>query len=402
MSKSKFLSLVYSLSTRFYISLVGQLMLAELFALIFLPFLNIKNLLRENKELSAVILGLFVFLLAQIFSDIFNQSNSSDYLRGWAVIFFAMISTLFLIKQFSSNIYAVVYYLFGLFLVRLFLGEGVLDLSLQEEDTNYFKVRFIGFLNPGILLISFVLLKYKLKRSVIILFFIYSITCFSFDARSTGLVYLLSSILIYIKISEIYLSRFRVILGGLFILIILYLGYVYYVNQVLNHGYGGSNSKIQLSEAKNPYNPFDLLFSGRKEVFVALYAIADKPLFGHGSWAKDVDGKYGKLFASISDLNMVDNNDFIPSHSVIFSSWLYAGIFGFFSLGFVFFILYKVFFLYLKYHNFDFITPIIIVISIEMLWHLFFSPFGHLRIDFPFFASLVLVCAKKNLSFNSF
>lgn len=400
MSKSKFFSLLYSLGTRLYISIIGELMMAELLAFISLPLVNIKKLIYEYKELKLVIYSLFVLLITQILSDFLNHSDFTDYFRGWAVIIFAIISTIFLTKQFSSNSYSVIYFLIGVFLIKLFFGEGDLDLALQEENSNFFKIRFVGFLNPAILLISFFLAKYNWKRSIVVLFIVYSFICFGFDARSVGLVFLISAIMVYIKISDIYLSRLKIIFGGLFISFILFLGYVFYVDQVLNYGYGGNNAKIQLSETDNPYNPFVLIYNGRREVFVALYAIADKPIIGHGSWAKDVDGRYGKLLASLSDSNSVYNKDFIPSHSIIFSSWLYSGLVGFLSLALIFFTLFKHFINYFKYSYFDFFTPIVIVISLEMLWHLFFSPFGHLRIEFPFFASLIIVTINQQFNLS--
>jgi hypothetical protein len=396
MSKSKFLSLLYSLGTRFYIVVVGQLMIAEILAFISLPLINFQKLFANNKDLKIVVISLVYFLIFQVFSDVINESDSVDYLRGWAVILFAIISTIFLTKQFSTNKYSIIYYLLGIFLVRLFFGEGELNLSIQEENSNYFKVRFVGFISPGVIITSFILFTRNFKRSAILLFLGYSLVCFSLDARSTGIIFLISFIFLYIKYLGIYLTRFRLLGYGFFISISLFLGYIYYVGLVLNSDFGGSNAQNQLNAASNPYNPFELLYSGRKEVFVSFYAIADKPILGHGSWAKDLDGKYGRLLVSLSTNSQYDK-DFIPSHSIIFSSWLYAGVFGVLSLGYVFFILFRSVLFHYKYRIFDSYTLILIVISFEMLWHMFFSPFGLLRVSFPFFASLVISYSNKNL-----
>ncbi len=163
MSKSKLLLFLYAATTRVFINLVGRLMLAEIIAVISLPLINIRKLLHEHRKLKIVFIGLSALLATQIVSDFFNNSSPSDYLRGWAVIIFAMISTIYLVNHLSKNINNIVYYLFALFIVQLLFSEGSIDISFMGDNTNYFKQRFVGFLNALVLVTSFYVFK-KNKR----------------------------------------------------------------------------------------------------------------------------------------------------------------------------------------------------------------------------------------------
>ncbi len=375
-------------------------MLAEAIALSSLPFINIRTLLKKYEGLRAVLGGLCVLLMAQMISDLANQSSAHDFLRGWAVIIFCMVSTIFLVYHISKTQNGILYLLFALFLVRLIFGEGALDPQIMDVNTNYFKMRFVGFLDPAILLISYYLYKIEKKWLTTILFFVFGLICMTFDARSNGLIYIVSSLLIYIKGARIKFSKGKIVSLAVFVSTLLYLGYVYYVNQVLYHGLGGHNAITQLKKASNPYNPFDLLFYGRKEVPVLIIAGLDKPIFGHGSWGKDPSRKYAKLSEVLTNSNTIGQESYIRAHSIIFGYWAYAGIFGLISVLYLFFrVVGYIAKIYLnKYYDFT-MLPILIVLCINMTWNFFFSPIGHLRTSFPLVASLAITeYAKLNVS----
>ncbi|MCF8274253.1 MAG: hypothetical protein K9I95_10520 [Flavobacteriaceae bacterium] len=397
MNKNKFFLFLYAATTRVFIDLVGRLMLAEIIALVTLPSINIRKLLKKFEGLKTVLVGLAVFLTAQIISDIVNQSDSSDYLRGWAMIVFSMVSTIYLVNHLSKDSYGIVYYLFGLFIVLLIFGEGDLDLGAMAENTNYFKARFVGFLNPLLILVAYQLYRKNNKRLVSLLFLAFGLICMILDARSNGLIFIISAVLVYIKTTGIRFSRFKIILLGVIISGILYAGFIFYVNQVLHNGIGGSNARTQLNMASNPYNPFELIYYGRSDFFVLVQAVADKPIFGHGSWGKDTQGKYSEILMLISD--KINSNDigYIPAHSVFLGSWAYAGIIGFISILVVFLTLFKYSLKIYKSKIKSHILPIIIILSLDMLWAFLFSPLGTLRTSFPIFAAIIIVEYKRLL-----
>jgi len=396
MRKNKFFLALYGATTIVFIELIGRLMLAEIIALINLPFINIKKLVKKYEGLKIVLSSLAVLLVALILSDIINKSTPSDFLRGWSVIIFSMISTIFFVNHLSKNPNAVIYYLFALFMVRMIFGEGDLNLAQWEIDTNYFKVRFVGFLNPAIMLIGYYL--YKKDRTLFsnILFMLYGVVCIIMDARSNGLIFIISSFLLYLKTTKIKFTRARILSFSLVSIIILYMGYVFYVDQVLNNGLGGNNARTQLSLASNPYNPFELLYYGRSQIFISLEAISERPILGYGSWAKDRTGEFARFSAQLSNINYIPNDRYwIPSHSLIFTAWLYAGIVGFASVVFMLLQLFKQSIKIFAIGTKNSLYPIIIVLSVDMLWTLFFSPFGLLRTTFPVFAAIIIISYQQ-------
>lgn len=394
MKKNKFILALYAATSTVFIELIGRLMLAEIIALINLPFINIKKLVKNYEGLKIVLSSLAVLLAALIVSDIINKSDPTDYLRGWSVIIFAMISTVFFVNHLSKNPNAVIYYLFALFVVRMIFGQGELDLDEWVADTNYFKVRFVGFLNPLIMLIGYYLYTQNKKHLGNILFFIFGIICIAFDARSNSLIFIVSSFLLYFKTTKIRFNRSRIIKFGLISIIILYSSYVFYVDQVLNHNFGGKNARVQLSMASNPYNPLELIYYGRFDFFLLLSGIKISPIWGSGSWAKFNNSIYEQL-VKIYSLNNNDFPEYVNPHSIFLGTWFWSGIIGFIAIFLLFIKLFKYYVsIYIRNNLFS-LMPIITVLFIDFIWAYFFSPIGSLRTSFPLIASMLITLNKK-------
>lgn len=393
---TKNLNLVlYAVGSRIYIDFIGRLMLAEIIALVSVPFIKLRQLIKKHPGLKIILWSLLVLLISQILSDLINDSDALDFLRGWAIMLFSMISTIFLVKNLSDNSHSVVYYLFAIFVINLFFSGEDIDLSIWQENTNYFKQHIVGFLNPALILIGCYLFKLNQMKMVLTLFILYSVVCFVFDARSNGLIFFISSALLYIKTSNIRLSGLTRVCISIILLMLLYLAYVFYVDQVLNHGFGGNNTKQQLTAATNPYNLFELLYYGRTDFFVLIEAIADKPIFGHGSWGKDPSGKYtASGLLGKNDLEE-STRGFISAHSVFLGTWAYAGFFGFASTLYMYIFIFRLIIKVYQSKTSSIYLPILIVTSISMLWSYFFSPIQILRTSFPFFAALAIVEFSK-------
>ena len=88
----------------------------------------------------------------------------------------------------------------------------------------------------------------------------------------------------------------------------------------------------------------------------------------------------------------------IPSHSIIIGAWLNMGIFGFIISLYLFYTFLKLFFrVYLRIANNKYL-PIIIILSVEMMWHFLFSPFGHIKNTFPIIVSLLIIVNSKDFN----
>ncbi|MFC7537243.1 hypothetical protein ACFQPG_07665 [Sphingomonas sp. GCM10030256] len=121
-----------------------------------------------------------------------------------------------------------------------------------------------------------------------------------------------------------------------------------------------------------------LLQAGRQETLVSVQAIADAPLLGHGSWAKDwtyVDMLAQELQARGAFIPPSFGKDgLVPSHSYILGAWVEHGV-----LAVPFWILFVtvcVRAIKAGVSSTDSSRRILIFLGLLNLWDMFFSPFG--------------------------
>jgi O-antigen ligase len=125
---------------------------------------------------------------------------------------------------------------------------------------------------------------------------------------------------------------------------------------------------------------FGVLVGGRPETLVAIQAIRDSPIIGHGSFA--VDPKYIELRQKLqyeygySDTDMPDDSDDegIPTHSHLTMAWVESGIFG----G-----IFWIFVLVLTFRSIikvsltrPALAPIYSYLLLNFVWNVCYSPFG--------------------------
>jgi hypothetical protein len=395
------ITLLFSILNNFTLKIIGTLYLSEIFSFFYL-FIN-KNynvVIYNNKLFQKCLQLLFLLLFFQIISDIYNETSYNDFLRGWFVIIFSLITTIFLIKlQLNFDNFFISFFTINIF-VNIFFNKEPIDFGIYETNTNYFKSRFIPFLNPSILILSIYLANKNSKN--IFLYFIllsYSIINFIFEARSNGLIFLILTFLFYVNMYRIKITTLKFIS----FFIIIYSFYLLYVKAVLLKYIGGKNSFTQLTKTSNIYNPFEIFLYGRSELPTLFQTIIDKPFFGHGSWGKDIHGKYSIYLSYIAKNKFVVFKDYISAHSIIFGYFSYAGVFAFFVILFLFFYLYKNVYYLLKFNFASSDKLLLLYFSISMFWNFLFSPIGLLRTDFPYFLSLIVVLnIKKELNESIF
>jgi hypothetical protein len=381
------------------LSFVGQILLSEVFSLFFIfNNIHIVNKLFNSIVFKTIFYSLTTLLIFQVLSDFYNASLFYNYIRGWAVIVFSIISIIALTILISGSSCNIIFFLTGLTLSNMFFSNTDLTFDLAYENTNFFKIKFVPFLNPLFLIIYYLFYKKKLKFFGVIILFFYSIICFYYDARSNGLIFLSTSILIYIQENRIKLTSYKI----LFISILLYFFFIFYSFLVSERVIYGSNSITQFSKMDNKYNPFELLYYGRSEIPVLFSSIVDKPIFGHGSWGVDKSGKYSFELSFISKSPRVFFSNYIRAHSILFGYFAYAGIFAFSTLCYLFSKLFRFSYNLIISNKVDkSIKHIIIFYTLLMIWHMLFSPIGTLRYDFVYFSSLILSLHFKANSNNN-
>jgi hypothetical protein len=390
---------IFSLLSGIRLSVVGMLVLSEVFAV--LNVLSLKALGKsyaltpDLKKIHGAFLG---YLLALMASDFINHSPLQNLLKGWAAVAMAIVMMTFMFRMFEDSPNVIVVFMMAEIVRLVFFGPTVeLETSVILEEHSIFKFRIAPITNNIILLIAYYLYNKDKRQSVIYLFVFYGLLSMALDGRSNGLYFLIAAMVLGFRKYLVNVSSSRVWSVVLVFGLAFQLLYMSYVHSVLTGAFGGAHTREQIDKLENPYNPLYLIMSGRPEVFVAIAAIQDKPLFGHGSWAHDDNNHYRSLMwkdYSAQHLESVALKDAeIPSHSLIFGVWMYSGIIGFFAIMYFcvlvirrgFYIIQSETAYYTPYY------PIVILFTIQLIWTFLFSPVSHIRNDIPVMASFIVV-----------
>jgi hypothetical protein len=367
-----------------------------------------KRLYRDIPDIKKINIAYLIMLIFQVISDMVNNSDSHDYLRGWANIMMAVIVLNFLAKYLFKSFNVIIYF-FLAEIIRFIIfkpPEGF-DASDFSENIGVFKFWIAPILNDIVLLVSVYILgrKKSSNRDVLPLFITYGLLCIALDYRSNGIFFILASLIIIFYKYLINYNRQKM-LALLFGFLIIFQGlFILYVKEVQEGEIGGEHSKIELKEVNYSYNPFNLLLIGRTDFFVAMIAIKDKPVFGFGSWAPDPTGKYLALSYELRkedrDIGALMKADFIlhiiPAHSVLMGSWLNGGIGTFLPILFLFvlylrrcfYLISKKDILYNKYF------PILIFFMFNAFWTFLFSPLPAIKTTLPIMLAFVFVMYQK-------
>lgn len=419
-SKIELVSFLYGLGSAITVRIIGIISLSEIFSLIIFPYIISNVNFKNDKRFYNLILFSAIWLIGVVFSDIYNNSTTINFIKGFFSIIPFLTSLVFSYWLISKNIYLIFPFLWGYafsltfaagFGFDAFYNEYLLRVGLQDVSqlSQYNKI-LVGIIN--IFITSAISITFYRKYPRLIIFLILAIGCISLflGSRSIFLINILAfGTLIFVRyntrnipqdglIWQFFLRKKLVV----FIVLILFfglLGKLGYEVSVKNGWLG-----------KDEFNKYQMqsstkigLFSGRGEFIASFLAIKDSPFFGHGSFAIDTNG-YGYqagLIAGYSnsildDLKSKADKSLIPTHSHLFSSWVNYGF-----LGALFWIYIIVFVLFDFFRNYIFLFPNFIPYLISSLfgifWVILFSPFSqkpYLAMNLIFF--IVLMKVKDN------
>lgn len=399
MKGRKLRMIIFSLLSGIRLPVVGMLVMSEVFAV--LNVLSLKALGKSyalTPDLKKIHGAFLTFLLAQMASDFINHSPLENLLKGWAAIVMGMAVMAFMFKMFEESPNLIVIFM-GAEIIRLiFFGPTVeLETSVILEEHSIFKFRIAPITNNIILMIAYYMFSKDKRQSVIYLFVFYGLMSMALDARSNGLYFLIAAMVLGFRKKFVNVSSGKIWNVVLVFVIFFQLLYMSYVHAVLTGAFGGAHTREQIDKLENPYNPLYLIMSGRPEVFVAIAAIQDKPLMGHGSWAHDDNNHYRSLMwkdYSAQHLESVALKDAeIPSHSLVFGVWMYSGIVGVCAILYFCVLVIRRGFYIIK-SEMAYQTPyypIVILFTIQLIWTFLFSPVSHIRNDIPVMVSFIVV-----------
>lgn len=383
------LGLLFGLGWTITVNIIGQIYLAELLAITLLFTLNPGKKITRSAVARGILSGYVLLLIALFMSDVRNGTQLTDALRGWANPIFAIINILFVAALLRKRIETLLPIIAGIAIGNL-LYHGAPSVNEFMNNAIIMKSQVVPIFTPLTLILATRLARYSNSLSSLI-FLLIGLFYIAFGARSAGLIFTLSGIVIFLSANSARFSWTGILVSSIVFPTIFYFGFVFYVDYILNHG-GGGNSSWQIGLMDNAYNPIEWIIYGRTDFVVALRAVADNPWFGHGSWARDVGGVYSQLSAAIMNIDRVTYSDFIRGHSVILTAMVWGGVLALAGVVLTSFnILFGIRTLLAARSPF---RPIAWYLVIELIWNLFFSPFGLIRTNFFLVAALAVTAPQ--------
>ncbi len=281
----------------------------------------------------------------------------------------------------------------GLLLGSFFSSPYLLDFSKGAPEEQFFDLIIAPKIIPLLLFIS---TYHRWSRgSFFLLSFILGLAALIANARSLGLVILLSSIVYGVTLltnkrfsKSIYLIFLAVFIG--------LLGFGY--SRFARSGQLGDVAQSQIQEGVSALSL--LLVIGRPDPLIALVAIKDKPWIGHGS---ESDGqRYIRHSIGLKFLPKQYQDSFgyeklkIPSHSVILGAAVESGLFS--IIAWVFILFYYIYtLLHIQYCKDSPLYFLVIFACFSAFWNLPFSPFGFVRYEFPYLWAVSVLTLQKYL-----
>lgn len=366
------------------INFIGDLYIGEVMAVVYVIF-NIARLQLTKVERSIVIFAL-IWACAQFVSDIFNKTELTDAIKGIFAPLVFVTTFIFLINYIRNEPQRLPLLLLG------FILGGLIHLLIFP--TTYFLFNpwkwGLGSSFFGLYIVYFSFFKENKNNftlfSILMLFFAVSIY---YDGRSMA-VFPLVSALIYIKFHTNKVSGFSAQISGKFsglkiLLMVLPVLYVvntaasaFFSSPVVLSNFSSASAAKYRAQATGAYG---ILLGGRSEILVSGQAFLDKPLLGHGSWAKDKSGyldaysilryQLGYSLREDGQYEDFESELLIPVHSYLMGAFVWAGIFG--GLFWIV-VLNNVIKIFIRNLN---VLPLYFYVGIiGFVWSVFFSPFG--------------------------
>jgi hypothetical protein len=322
------------------VNLVGSLPGNEIVILILLPFLAINHgerAFRREYMWFYILLGGWVF--GTIGGDLYLGTAVASKLKGIARVVFLGLDFAALAVLIDRKTRGFIVFLLA-DAVLLFLGAQKFGGGAGGDILTEWKYGLGGTVAILALMASaYFFGKGRYSISVFIALGLAALNL-KYAVRSQTAIDLMAAVVV-LPIAAIRKGQAgRVIDGTAFfkLLIVFALtgGAAYGANQVIKYAVSQNffNDQIEAKFQSQSGGQLGVLVGGRPETLVAIQAIIDSPIIGHGSFA--VDGKYLQLLQDIqykygySDSDEAEDLDVpsIPTHSHLTQAWVESGILG--------------------------------------------------------------------------
>ncbi|MBE6381542.1 MAG: hypothetical protein E7049_00830 [Lentisphaerae bacterium] len=394
---------------------LGTISLSELGAFLIAPIVFILNYKKIRDDGFLPFIWMVAIVMVSMFISSWYNSTAFPYVvKSFAVLYSIFAHIVVFHKLLRDNYSAHGWYLLGVAIssvISIFYFNPTAMVSesgmsyigeVEAEDIVAGPLFWVSKIVPWFTLpISAIYLKMPLLYSIMMPLIATAVmVSTSVSGRSASLSILLACALICLgrksRHSMSAIGRHFVKLMILLVLVVVAGATAY--KYTAAHGFLGEDARLKYEgQTRHSSSILSLLMSGRKEFFAAIPAVVDKPIVGHGPFARDTEGYWERFLSTYGDIEdlqgyyfMLKNNlgiPIIPTHSHIMGFWVFYGIGG------LLFWIYVGILIYQHIKKFTSAVPqwygfLAIQIS-NFIWALFFSPFGS-RGTFTFMMCCIL------------
>lgn len=382
------LAFVIPVSSVFLFSLGGKLPLGEIIMLLMLPavlILRHKKVFQARYKWPYILMG--VWLFSQVVTDFYVGTSPVNRARGMARIIFFAIDLAVISALVGTNLRRIK--LFALGIAAMCIMNAIRTPEFGA-DTQWKMYLFLAF---GIILFFFSSRSFARGRygpvwiSVILL----TLTSVYFGSRSAALFSMVAAAPMVTRLMPSFglpsTDRRQRILK-LVALAVLTGAAAWATHEAIEIGvHSGIYSQGQEMKFKSQAGgKLGVLFGGRPEGPVAIQAIMDSPIIGHGSYAndpkyiimlQDYRYKYGYTDKDTIEWSAIDNAPLIPAHSHLTMAWIDGGVLASFIWFYLLWVCGRsIVHLTDVFHP---LAPLYCYLFITMFWDILFSPFGETR-----------------------
>ncbi len=336
-----------------------------------------------------IILFMFLWFFSAVCTDIYRESSWRDALRGIFVLPFLFSAFVVTFSLLWDDLVRLRWIALGIVLsafVSMYafpaqsLAAWAQKYGQSVQEAINFKTFYAKLLILAISWFSIVLYK---RRPVFVVLIQLAVSgvCLFLGNRSGFLILFLSAAGIWIAANRV--RVLQAIQRNIFVLatvtaVLVFAGLELYSAAAS----AGMLGKSELQKFERQTDSSIGLLESRSHFIAAMFAIADSPILGHGSWAMDRNYYGAKMYEFLGDSTEQRRYSrqnwqkglWIPTHSHLWQAWVWHGV-----LGAVFWI--SILLLMLRYVRdaIHLCRPLIgynILVFLFTFWHLFFSPFS--------------------------
>ncbi len=331
------------------IDLVGSISVTELIVLTQIPILYKWWKQLKFNELNKL-KSLFVLLFcAQLFSEIILRNSFINAIKGMMITVMTFFVILFFMRQIIYKKCSLIAIPIGFILSRLIFGDQF-GYAENGDESVWFKFYVVPLVMNGACVL-FLLNNKWVNRNVVFIFLASSMFMIIGGSRTGGFTMLLALMLYLAAKRSRRLSWSKLLRALIPLMIVGELFYAFvYVPNVKSGEWGSEQNRKQMAVIDYSPNALMLVMAARHDFFVSFAAFMDKPIWGHGAWAKDETLKYALLSAKMSDADddkVAKSAEYlgtplVPAHSILVGMGSRNGILAFIAFCCIFVLVYKV------------------------------------------------------------